>query len=311
MPDLSPSESVRVNLERSMANDAIARAKKAKREQSAIQPVFMGENGKVHRLGQGENSALILPNLYYGAGEEMRSMPVRGGLMAVDNKSKIEIEVPKVLVANVTPPIPTDKRFAIFLEVATSVYMYTGFATTAGSPDIAAGIPYNENGFFIQETYDINTGIFLPTGASLDGNVEIAPGNFISVHFGNTALDKLSLFYPDPYQYFSVSLTCEKNYRLKINARLYQEGIYNYPNSIITETWLAVGDIPNVGTFNLINSQNHDFIPVFGEGSMSLIPDIYSAGSGGATRDCDSPEGITYTFFIRYKEQSKEDWFEL
>jgi len=84
---LTPSDKVRLQLEQQIAQDAIARAKKRNLDDSAILPTFMGADGKIKRLGQGESRGNQAPNLYYATGEEMRSIPVRGGISMVDNKS--------------------------------------------------------------------------------------------------------------------------------------------------------------------------------------------------------------------------------
>jgi hypothetical protein len=106
MPDLTPSDKVRIKLEQNMSQDAIARARKIKLESTAILPTFMGENGKVKRLGQCESRALIVPNIYYGIGEEMRPIPVRGGLSMVDNKSALLAVLPAPIFVPPLPPLP-------------------------------------------------------------------------------------------------------------------------------------------------------------------------------------------------------------
>jgi hypothetical protein len=89
MDNLTPSQKVRLQLEKQMTQDAIARLEKYERENNSILPTFMGENGKIKRLGHGESRTAIATNLFYGIGEEMRPIPVRGGLPMVDNKPRL------------------------------------------------------------------------------------------------------------------------------------------------------------------------------------------------------------------------------
>lgn len=113
MAEFTPDEIVRLGLERALVSDKVARDKKQKRRDRAILPTFMGKDGKIQRLGQGESRALILPNLYYQEGTEMRPIPVRsGGLPAMDNRSRIDNPLPVAI-----PPEPP-------IEVLFSEYLF-------------------------------------------------------------------------------------------------------------------------------------------------------------------------------------------
>jgi hypothetical protein len=310
MDNLTPAQKVRLQLEKSLTQDAIARARRIKRESTSILPTFMGTNGNIKRLGHGESRAAIATNIQYVKGEEMRPIPVSGGLPMVDNKPRIAPPIPP---APEPPTPPTDKRFQVGLNIGVSVSMYTGSASSIDTPDAIAPIPYNENGFYLPDPFEANKGIFLPGGTTLADEIEIAPGIFDNVTLGSTTLGELAPYFPDPYQFFQITLACASSYTLQLEAYLYQEGIdpYFYPDSVISETWLAIGDIVDESSFSLIYTYTHGSIPSFGSGGENLIPFTYTAGDGGTSLTCDDPSGLTYTFFVRFKEVSKSNWFEL
>jgi hypothetical protein len=100
MDNLTPAQKVRLQLEKQITQDAIARARRINRESTSILPTFMGADGKIKRIGHGEQRTAIATNLFYSEGEEMRPIPVRGGLPMVDNKPLIApslVPIPVVL----------------------------------------------------------------------------------------------------------------------------------------------------------------------------------------------------------------------
>ena len=136
MRDLTPAQKVRLQLEKNMTQDAIARAKRQKREATSILPTFMGENGNIKRLGQGESRAAIATNLHYGAGEEMRSIPVRGGLPMVDNRPRAQ---PTPVVATPEPPVvPIEFQYSIVFGFGGSGDPIGEFAFDGINPDTPA-----------------------------------------------------------------------------------------------------------------------------------------------------------------------------
>jgi|GEM_PF-6642700 len=175
----TPEEIVRLQLERSLSQDAIARNKKRKRLDNSILPTFMGENGKVRQLGQGESNALILPNLHYEKGEEMRPIVVRGGLMSVDNRSYLPIPIDLEPVP-VVPVVPVGTSFALifsleqFTVTSDEVNVGTGFGGALGieySLPVIVPISLDGEGFPIIQnpaTTDPDYGIATITYAGAD-----------------------------------------------------------------------------------------------------------------------------------------------
>jgi|GEM_PF-5167995 len=309
----TPEEIVRLQLERSLSQDAIARNKKRKRLDNSILPTFMGENGKVRQLGQGESNALILPNLHYEKGEEMRPIVVRGGLMSVDNKSYFAPPVVQVEIEPPTPPPPTGIKFSVLLSVAINLYMFTGVSTSTNSPDQTTFIPYDQNNLIMLAEYQQAVIDFPPSGTLFIENIEVAPGIFVNVNFGQSSIGSID-GYPDPQQAYSITIECKSNYMVEFFAYLRQEqgsdSGFTYTPTVLAETWLA----NTFGNFELINTESDYQILVFGDPTtpVNLMPFTYSDGANfGSIFGCEDPETITYTFFVRYKNPSKTNWFEL
>ncbi len=140
MAEFTPDELVKLGLERALVSDALSREKKKKRQETAILPVFMGKNGKVRQLGQGESNALILPNRYYQEGEPMNPQPVgKGGLIAVDNKS--------YFVPASVPVEPLPQPVGKILGIATNQEQFTvvsnEFNTSSSISGSAIGVIYS------------------------------------------------------------------------------------------------------------------------------------------------------------------------
>lgn len=315
---MTPDDLVRLGLERQLLNDAVARRKKAKRLETAILPVFMGKNGKVRQLGQGETNALILPNRYYQEGEPMSPQPVgKGGLMAVDNKSYF---APIVVTPEVEPP-PTEGGIIVYLSIGAELFMFTGVSSTLENPDQTTFIPYAfapnpsnpfEGEFILDlDAYQQELIDNPPTGQTFGAFVEIEPENFVSVDFGESFINQ-NAEYPDPQQIFTLSNTCKSNFLVNYEVYLYQ-GVTGgnsqpYTDNVDVELWLLN---PTTSEFELFSTNN---IPLAlgGQTATNLLPSSFSDGANnGLILECSDPSSNGQTFFVRYKNPSKTNWFEL
>jgi hypothetical protein len=192
MDNLTPSQKVRLQLEKQMTQDAIARLEKYERENNSILPTFMGENGKIKRLGHGESRTAIATNLFYGIGEEMRPIPVRGGLPMVDNKPRL---APIAAI-----PEPIEVIFAYLFRIDASIQIGDiGYGTETleayGSSD-APAFAETSGGlldeFEIVGQIDGLTGYF--TGTTLDTATEIWSFGSGAVQINFTLTDPTILF---------------------------------------------------------------------------------------------------------------------
>jgi len=149
---LTPQDRVRIQLERSLAQDATTRVRIMKRESRAILPTFMSENGKIRRLGHGESRAIIAPNLYFAPKEEMRPIPVRNGLPMVDNRSLLPQTLPPA--PEPTPP-PVQNIFEFLLGLEQIIVISDEFNTgdTIGGNAVAISYAYPS---LIRQPYDEN-----------------------------------------------------------------------------------------------------------------------------------------------------------
>lgn len=240
---LSPEEIVRLQLEQSLSQDAIARNKKRKRLNNSILPTFMGENGKVKRLGQEQSNALILPNLYYGQGEEMRPIPTGvGGLMAVDNKPLL---AEPVIIPPPAPEPPVEfDQFQIILALE-QVGIFVSGDSYSGSIGSTA---YGVNFFLPSETLNLENlqsqQSDLPLVVNPIDNIGFGEGTIT----GNTS---------SPYYTYKVEFV--------------GDGSISLPISEVTGTSTNWIDFPSIqltlrsyasldgGSFNLVTELTHDF----------------------------------------------------
>ena len=307
-----------INIAKSAQSDRII-SQAAKEKRDRLLPSFTTYQGidpkdgtdKVMINGETNSGFKLISNAPLSIGERVYLRPNQsGGLQRVDARN---VAPEPVVTALPTPP-PTSKRFQILLESIATINMWT---SEAGSSSDLAPIPYNENGFFIPATYAENIDLFgIPSFSPVRAGVDIGGGVIVNFDFGDVSASKGDPYFPDPYQFFRVGIFCESNYTLNLNTLLYQESpapdAYFYSSSVISETWLAIGDIVDESSFSLIYTHTHSSIDVSGAPSpINLTPFTYTAGGGGDSLSCPSPTGLVYTFFVRFKEVSKSNWFEL
>jgi hypothetical protein len=242
---LSPEDRVRIQLERSLAQDATSRARIIKRESRAILPVFMAGNGRIKRLGQGESRAIIAPNLHYVPGEEMRPIPVRGGLPMVDNRSLIPP----------TAPTPTG-----FIDISSNLRSITYLGKSSTS-SVIMGASADEGGNDLQfvASYDLNRNLrflySLPSGdypytdnpliepSTGTGTVSFAVEPFFSFRYDFTDID-------DPEEEPTIQFTSPT-----ITVGSDNWGAIGGSIRLNLNSYLKIG----AGSFDLINSLTHTF----------------------------------------------------
>lgn len=266
MTELTPAQKVRLQLEKAQTQDVIKRAQRIKREQSAILPFFMGKDGKGHSLGQGDQPIAIATNLFYEAGTEMRSMPVRGGLSMVDNK-------PLIAPLDTTLAIPEPEIYAVAVQfdfnLADIIIKPIGedpFSDSIFRPAFAStNTIYDSNGdFFAYEPPEVGDPPVAPTGDT---------STFWSGFFSEGTI---YLSINQPYERWVLTVSSDLEYiEFPHGLRM----TFPNPNPVTESPLLAIDTTIRAYMGGILITETTQTFNSDGDESARLFPDQYTGGT--------------------------------